>query len=57
MPADQGSERWRALAAEALAVAQQLTDPAGKEAMLLIAERYLELAERAEQRSKEDRSK
>jgi len=52
MPADQGSERWRELAAEALGLVQELTDPAAKEAMLLIAERYMQLAERAEQRRK-----
>ncbi len=56
MPADQGSERWRELAAEALALIQELTDPAAKQAMLMIAQRYLELAERAEQREKDDRS-
>jgi len=63
MPAAQGSERWRALAAEALGLVQELTDPTAKDAMLLIAERYMQLAERAEQRcnegteqgSKEDR--
>ena len=44
--------RWRALAAEALDVAQQLTDPVAKQVMLAIAEKYAELAERAEKRDK-----
>ena len=48
--------RWRALAAEALCLAQELTDPAAKETMLLIAEKYMVLAERAKRRSKEDRT-
>ncbi len=48
--------RWRALAAESLGLAQDLTDPAAKELMLLIAEKYVQLAERAEQRGKDDRS-
>jgi hypothetical protein len=56
MPADQGPERWRVLAAEALALAKQLTDPTAREAMLVITEKYIELAERAERRRKEDRS-
>jgi hypothetical protein len=56
MPANQGPEQWRALAAEALALAQELTDPAAKQAILMIAQRYMELAERAEQREKDDGS-
>lgn len=39
---------WRALAAEALAVAEEMTDPAARQIMLAIAEKYMELAERAE---------
>jgi hypothetical protein len=46
-------ERWRALAAEALDIAKQLTDPIAKQAMIAIAEKYMELAERAEGRSRE----
>ena len=45
---------WRALAAEALGLAQELTDQEAKDAMLLIAEKYLELAERTERRGKRD---
>jgi hypothetical protein len=56
MPEDQGPERWRALAAEALALVHRLTDPTAREAMLVITEKYIELAERAEQRRKQDRS-
>lgn len=48
--------RWRALAAEALDVATQLTDPVAKEIMLAIAEKYVELAERAEKRGENDDS-
>ena len=47
-------ERWRALAAEALDIAKQLTDPTAKQAMIAIAEKYMELAERAEGRSREN---
>jgi hypothetical protein len=49
--------RWRALAAEVLNVAQQLTDPVAKQIMLAIAEKYAALAERAEKRDKKDDSK
>ena len=49
-------ERWRALAAEALDIAKQLTDPIAKQAMIAIAEKYMELAERAEGRSREERA-
>jgi hypothetical protein len=48
--------RWRALAAETLDLARALTDPEARDAMLLIAEKYMELAERAERRGKEDPS-
>lgn len=46
------AERWRSLAVEALDVAKQLTDPTGKQVMLAIAEKYTELAQRAEERSR-----
>jgi hypothetical protein len=50
MPSDtDSSARWRALAAEALAISQELTYPAAKRAMLEIAEKYMELAERVAQ--------
>jgi hypothetical protein len=42
--------QWRALGAEALAVAKQLTDPDARQIMLEIAEKYREMAERAEKR-------
>jgi hypothetical protein len=45
--------RWRALGAEALEVAQQLTDPDARQVMLAIAEKYMELAERADKRRSE----
>jgi hypothetical protein len=38
------------MGAEALEVAKQLTDPCARQVMLAIAEKYLELAERAEKR-------
>ena len=40
--------RWRALAAGALDLAQQLSDPGAKEAMIVVAEQYTALAEGAE---------
>jgi hypothetical protein len=46
--------RWRALAAEALDVAKQLSDPLAKQTMLAIAEKYKELAERADERREKD---
>ena len=53
MPSDlDRPERWRALAAEALDVAQQLTDPTANRIMIAIAEAYLRLARRAEERDK-----
>lgn len=54
MPGTDLSARWRALAAEALDVARQLTDPVAKQIMLAIAEKYRELAERAEGRGETD---
>jgi hypothetical protein len=44
------AERWRTLAAEALAIAEMMTDPEAQRAMLFIAEGYGLLAERAEAR-------
>jgi len=41
------SARWRALAVEAIGLARQLPDRAAKDAMLLIAQKYLALAELA----------
>jgi len=41
MPAaDDDAERWQRLAEEALAVAERMTDPEAKRAMLIIAEGY-----------------
>jgi hypothetical protein len=48
--------QWRALAAEVLDVAKQLTDPVAKQIMLAIAEKYAALAERAERRGDKDHS-
>jgi hypothetical protein len=51
MPSENDSPaRWRALAADALDVARQLTDPVAKKIMLVIAEKYQQLSERAEKR-------
>ena len=51
MPVDtDDAERWRTLAAEALAVAETMTDPEAQRVMLFIAEGYRLLAERAEAR-------
>jgi hypothetical protein len=47
---DDNPERWRALAEEALAVDEGITDREAKRAMLIIAEGYRRLAERAEGR-------
>jgi hypothetical protein len=46
------SERWRALAAEALAVAREMTDPDAKAIMLEIAARYERLAKAADKKSR-----
>jgi hypothetical protein len=43
---------WRALEAEALAFAEQLTDPEARRTMLIIAEGYRRLAEHADKRDK-----
>lgn len=50
------AERWRSLAAEALDLAKQLTDPTAKQVMLAIAEKYTELAQRAEERSRNSKA-
>ena len=42
--------RWRSLAAEALALAAQMSDPASKQTMLSIALGYEHIAQRAERR-------
>lgn len=43
--------KWRDLAEEALVVAETMSDPEARRQMLLIAEAYKLLAERAKQRS------
>ena len=50
-------ERWRALAAEVLDIAKELTVPLAKQVMIAIAEKYVQLAERAERRGKESEPK
>jgi hypothetical protein len=53
MPLDrENPSRWWALAAEARAVASELTDPQARKIMLKIAESYERLARRAEDRKK-----
>jgi hypothetical protein len=47
------AERWRTLAAEARAAADEMTDPESKRALLNIAEGYERLACRAEARKKD----
>jgi hypothetical protein len=57
MPSEQDRpERWRALAAEALDVANELTDPTANRIMIAIAEAYLRLARRAEERDNPEKS-
>jgi hypothetical protein len=54
MPPDRDNpSRWWALAAEARAVAAEMTDPQARQIMLRIAEGYERLARRAEARKKE----
>ena len=54
MPSDVDvAERWRTLAAEARAAANEMTDPESKRALLNIAEGYERLARRAEARKKD----
>jgi hypothetical protein len=53
MPPDRDNpSRWWALAAEARAVAVEMTDPQARQIMLKIAEAYERLARRAEARPK-----
>lgn len=57
MPSDlDRPERWRALAAEALEGAKQLTDPTAHRVMIAIAEAYLRLAQRVEERNNREKS-
>ena len=51
------AKTWRALEAEALAFAQQITDPEAKRSMLMIAQGYRRLAEHAEKRDKPENGK
>ena len=44
------AERWRTLAMEAIAIADEMTDPESKRVLLFIAEAYKRLAERAQTR-------
>ena len=46
------AKMWRALEAEALAFAEQITDPEARRTMLIIAEGYRRLAEHADKRDK-----
>ena len=50
-------KHWRERAEQARALAGQMSDAASKEMMLGIAKDYERLAERAEQRSREERKK
>ena len=47
-PMPTGAERWQALAVETFAAAQTMADPESKQVLLLIAEAYERLAERAQ---------
>jgi hypothetical protein len=55
MPTDNAdpAARWRALANDARAVAQQTSDPEARRSLLLIAQSYDRLAERAEAKARE----
>jgi len=48
MPLEPDRPRWRALAAAARDLAQQLREPSAKEAMVVVAEQYTTLAEGVE---------
>ena len=48
-------EHWRQRAEEARVLAEQMSDAASREMMLGIAKDYERLAERAEQRAREER--
>jgi len=50
-------EHWRQRAEEARVLAEQMSDAASREMMLGIAKDYERLAERAEQRAREERKK
>ena len=54
MPSEKSdpAARWRVLAAEARAVAEEMTDPQARLILLTIARSYERLAERAQTRSK-----
>ena len=47
--------RWRSLAAEALTLAAEMSDPASKQTMLNIALGYEHIAQRAERRANADK--
>jgi hypothetical protein len=49
---EDGAARWRGMAAEARAVAAEMTDPEARQIMLSIAEAYDRLARYAEARKK-----
>jgi hypothetical protein len=56
MPTPRDDEqRWRALASEAHAAAQEVTDHEAKRALLFIAAAYERLARRAEKRINRDK--
>jgi hypothetical protein len=50
-PDTDAAARWRALAAEARRVAEELTDPQSRREMLLIAEAYARMAAHADKRN------
>jgi hypothetical protein len=56
MSYEANAARWRELAAEALAVAAEMTDPEARAVMLVIAERYERLARHVEARSADKKS-
>jgi hypothetical protein len=55
-PGRDTAERWKALAADALVVANELIDPAARQIMFAIAAAYERLARRAEGRESEKKS-
>ena len=54
---DDPVHRWRALADDARAAAEQATDPDARRSLLAIAEGYERLAKRAEERAKDKKSR